>query len=542
MSKLTEQSLDFAKAHIDAFWDSDFFPKPDVYEALWARWTDVRQYLRTKNLEHFARPSTRVMPAPKANGGFRIVHQLDPLSAIAYTAIAHEIARAVESARVPITERVVFSYRLDPDTDSFFTKGSGYPDFVDCCRELAEQYKHVLVCDLADFYNRVYIHRVRNNIEGCGLKDIAKSLETFLLNLNMKASQGIPVGPAASIVVAEAALVDVDQFLRDRDMRYVRYVDDIRIFADEPGALHRLLEDLVSYLYEPHRLQLAWSKTHVVEASDFIARYLDPPHKVERRELLGVAREVTEYGHTYTDNDADALVNQFIAADKDIPIVAAPKALKELKDILAYWLSSEEQERREVRRTALAKILKLATSSRPIDLGLARYVLKKGRALGVPDLFEVVLETFEALAPAAPDLFLYLQKVGTAELVTKSISALKELRNTSVVQRSRFLRHWLQWYYASNETLLGDRVIRRYLTDTSPIELQARAAFTTKNVAWVRARKGELAQMGSWDRWATILAARIMSKDERRAWLQSVVGGDSDAIDRIVVEWVVGLP
>ena len=535
--KLSQSSLEFARAHIEAFWDSDFFPKPDVYQAIWAKWPEVCHLLTTRNAENFARTGGRQLPAPKSRGGFRIVHQLDPLSAIVYTALAHKICGAVESARVPVSERTVLSYRIAPDQAGFFARGNGYAEFVELCRELAHQYPFVLACDIAEFYNRIYLHRVQNNVESCGQRDAANCLESFLLKLNLKASQGIPVGPAASIVISEAALIDVDQFVARTGLRYVRYVDDLRIFADNAEALRATLEELVGYLFEAHRLQLAWGKTEVTSSADFVARYLDAPHRIEQRELLGVAQSVADYGDTFVEMNSDELVQKFM--DVDQPLT---EEKNELRDILAFWLSAEERERRLVRDHALARLLKIATDSTPFDLGLARYVLRRGRSLNVADLFPVVLDRFDTLAPAAPDVFLFLEKVGAAEVLEVHRARLVALSSGPGVRRSRFVQHWLQWFYTSSEHLLKEPDIRRYVYQQASAEFQARAAHKLRDLAWLRQRKSELAHMGPWDRWSTVLASRVMAREERRAWLQSVVTGDSDSVDRLLVEWVVAQP
>ena len=46
-----------------------------------------------------------------------------------------------------------------------------------------------------------------------------------------KQSQGLPVGLLEFIVLAEACLIDVDNFLLRQDVPFTRYVDDFRIFC-----------------------------------------------------------------------------------------------------------------------------------------------------------------------------------------------------------------------------------------------------------------------------------------------------------------------
>ncbi len=112
MSTLSEQSLDFAKEHIAKYYDSDFFPKAIEFEALWHQWEEVKKELMSKNVGKFWVTSPRAMTIAKPKGGFRVVHQLEPLDAIAYTALACEIATAVEAARMPADANIACSYRL----------------------------------------------------------------------------------------------------------------------------------------------------------------------------------------------------------------------------------------------------------------------------------------------------------------------------------------------------------------------------------------------------------------------------------------------
>ncbi len=48
MSKLTEDSLEFARKHIEKFYDSDFFPKTFEFQAIWHCWDEVKSDLLSK--------------------------------------------------------------------------------------------------------------------------------------------------------------------------------------------------------------------------------------------------------------------------------------------------------------------------------------------------------------------------------------------------------------------------------------------------------------------------------------------------------------
>src|SRR5439155_691411 len=130
--------------------------------------------------------------------------------------------------------------------------------------ELAQQYSHVLVADIADFYNQISRHRLRNALETAGVQpDRAANTENMLSQITTKQSRGIPVGPYASIVLAEASLHDVDLFLVGRGRPHLRYVDDFRVFCTSRREANSALHDLSSYLHTAHRLTLQFSKTRI---------------------------------------------------------------------------------------------------------------------------------------------------------------------------------------------------------------------------------------------------------------------------------------
>ena len=532
MTRLADASLDFARAHIDRYYDSDFFPKPMVLEAIWAKWDEVKDYLAGTNVEKLPVETPRMMPAPKSTGGYRMVHQLQPLDAITYTALAHQVSGYVEAARIPISEETVFSYRVSPTSDSFFGLGNGYPAFQNRCRKLAEGHGYVLTADIADFYNSIYSHRLNSALVAakCQPTGIAKTVEDFITTLNGKASQGIPVGPAASIVMSEALLTDIDQFIRIHGFEHARYVDDIRVFAEDRDKLLALEEKLAFYLYDVHRLRLAAGKTEVLAAEAFVSGHIDSDDLHERKELLEAAQAVCSYGDMYTEEDIEDLRDRMLAGE--------PRCLEDVApwdDILAYYEHQEEVEKKAVRGLVLSRLLRVGMSNKPINLGLVRHALRQGRRLRVVELVKPCLAGIDVLGPVLPDAFLYLRAMMTPDVVEGNMDTLRSLPECEGARKSRFVRHWLYWFLASLPKCVEDRVLGPSIWESAPLEAQARAAITTRNIAWVRCQRNDLSSLGPWDRWAVLRASAVLPLGERKPWLHGLA--HRGHVDTWVAAW-----
>jgi hypothetical protein len=102
-------------------------------------------------------------------------------------------------------------------------------------------------------YNAFAVHRIPNGLEDAGVATLrARNLEKFLLQLNASQSQGVPVGPLPSAIVAELCMNDVDTLLLKKGAPHVRFVDDFRVFCKTRGEAIQILHDLTEYLHTTH--------------------------------------------------------------------------------------------------------------------------------------------------------------------------------------------------------------------------------------------------------------------------------------------------
>lgn len=504
MTILTDQSLEFAREHIHKFYDSDFFPKPVEFEALWHQWEDVKKELLSKNVTKFWITPPRAMTIAKPKAGFRVVHQLEPMEAIIYAALACHVATAVEAARMPLDQHIACSYRFQIADGSYFSGGSGWANFTTKTEALAAQFSHVLVTDITDFYNQIYIHRLNNAIETAepSLKPVADDIEAFLSTINSKSSQGVPVGPAASIIMAEAVLIDVDVFLRDQGIAHTRYVDDIRIFSNSPRTLYQVLERLTLYLYENHRLTLSSEKTMVMDAKEYVQQHIHSTYADEKIELL----ETLEIFNPYT--------NEF----EEVEVI----------------VDDEE----EVQKAQLEAAIEKVINYEHLDLGVARSVIRTARRNKISSIAHYLLANFEFFVPAVNDVALYLQEVTDTDLAQELLPLFEALVDSEEFD-SQLVRFWIEWHVAQHEVYMASPKIHQFVFAGSNIENQALAAITTKNVAWVRNHKAGVYNLGGWARRAVLHSARVLPSDERNHWLKMIMGASPVVLDRWVAKWVI---
>lgn len=185
MDHLQHESIDWAVTHIRRYGDTDIFPVPFEYEAIKHSWLNLKDAITKIDIAAYeARPFRRML-VPKQGGGFRVAMQLDPLDTIIYTALAYEAAGYVEAFRLPLDCKVACSYRVEVGPKGeLFRKNNGWDDFHSKSQELAQSgaFEFVVTADIADFYNQIGHHRVRNALELAGVdKERAKNIALWFI-------------------------------------------------------------------------------------------------------------------------------------------------------------------------------------------------------------------------------------------------------------------------------------------------------------------------------------------------------------------------
>lgn len=527
--KPKEKSLDWAIQHLKSYYDSDFFPKLFEFTAIDHSWEKVKSRVLGKNFEEYTPRSPKIYLAPKGNDNFRVVHQLAPIDSIIYTAFVYEIAEKVEKFRIPPSEKIVFSYRISPSVDgSFFEQKNDWNDFTERAKNLAEFNKkgYVIEADIKDFYNQIYLHRIGNLISEASsgtLDKHSKVIEDFLMNLNKNTSRGIPVGPAASIILAELIMADIDNKILNFTRSFVRYVDDIKIFLDTKKEAINLLRELTEYIYSNHRLVFNNSKTRVVSVENYLQEY----HFNKKEEVQDAKERVAM-------QKAEQRLEEVIQ-ENDIGNPYGPWSSRPIPDTSELIEEIKENEEFEIIKDSYKELLKDLLNEEPPNFSMIRHVIKNARRYRVRNILDIILNNFSTFVPVIREVVVYLDSVLSQEVVSRNKEKFLRLWDNEYVELP-FVNHWLSYLFQNEEfnELLETKIPYSSISEKRD---KAMHAIQKRDTQWVRNYRDGADLLGMWERRGVLFSSQILPYDEMRNWINSVTS-TGDIVDEAISDYL----
>ena len=509
MRNITETSLEWALKHVKKYYDSDFYPRLFEFEAIQHSWTKVKREILKIDLDNYAPQTPFICLAPKKTETFRVVHQLDPIDTLIYTALLHEYSEKIEAFRIPSNKNIACSYRISPDIHGsyFGTELDGYIRFKNKSLELAKEkpYGYVLVSDITDFYNQIYLHRVTNILEEAGIKS-PKILEDFLSGLNTNISRGVPVGPAPSILVSEAIMADIDKKILSHTTHFTRYVDDMHIFFDTIEEAKFFLHELTKYLYSNHRLVLSSDKTKVLNTSEFVKTYFEDEESIEQQAIHEKLEDSAEY-------------DPYFCFEPEVP---------EFEDL-------ESSEKFEIRSEIYVEIFERALLFEKIDLGIMRHLLRKAGKYKVRSLLPSIFSNFKNLLPIIREIVVYLEKVLNERSVKKYAHEFRELLQDEYIQLP-FINIWI--YTLLQNPIFNFIELKIDYSKIIRVREQALIAKRLNDRTWIKDHKDGLDVLGPWDKRAILHSAVILSQDELKHWA-GIVSSRGNILDKAIASYTV---
>lgn len=485
---LSRAELDVALRYLEATNASDFFPQPFEIAALRHSWKDIRPVLQKVDLLNYSPKSPAVFTVAKNKYGFRIAHLLDPVDTLLYTALALHLAPDIQKYRDNLPKNVVFSYRYDRRKNSSAqTFASDWPAYKAEIDQKSASHGFVAVTDIVDFFPRIYHHRLENQLDPmCSDKHAVRALMKLIGKWADGTSYGIPTGPLASNFFAEALLAEVDEYLLDERIDFVRNIDDYSIFGDSEDECYRGLYRLAERLQRTQGLGLNVAKTRIRRAEYFRLEFVTPddPTKQLRQEVMGRLFG----GNPYEEIDYDALSE----ADK----------------ALVDKLSTEEA-------------LKSSIEHDLIDTRTVKLILNVMSASGRPTAAKVVVDNLGRLVPASDAVARFLgslEKSGHRGLSRLGNRILAYIRQAAAFvpeyQSVWLLEPFTQSNRWNNRTNLRDLAghHENYLVRRQAIL----ALGEIGNRSSLLDLKSRLEEATEWEQRAIVFGFRKLPRDERR--------------------------
>lgn len=131
------------------------------------------------------------------------------------------------------------------------------------------QIRFAVITDVADCFGSITPTVAERSLKWLGPGAAAAS--EILRTIHADGVRGLPIGPRASAVVANAVLLPMDEAMRDLGIRHVRWVDDVVAFVPDRRSAARVLGANARVL-EDRGLRLNPDKTAVLGWGDALLR------------------------------------------------------------------------------------------------------------------------------------------------------------------------------------------------------------------------------------------------------------------------------
>ncbi len=404
----------FAIDNIAKYSDTDVFPFPIENNILYDK-RECAIKLMEEIHNNFDSYITTVPPVfenmlgSAGYTGFRWLTQIDPIWNAYFLGLVLSIAEEIEKSRLSKNSNSIFAYRiaLDKTQKTIFDVNYGWRTFNETSLELAKssEYKYVLICDISNFYQNIYHHRIENSLAKLSVdnKSIEKNIMSFLQRFSNTKSYGLPIGGQGARILAELLLNRTDRLLHSKEIRFCRFVDDYHVFARNEEEVYSHLLYLSQILIENEGLSLQKSKTRIVSTDEFIATsYFNINEGSQSKSIFAISLKYDPYSLT---------------ADEDYEKLKEEVSKLEILDAL-----SQELTKTRIHTSLMKKML-----------STLKYLDKKSLETAIMTL----LDNIETLAPVFPNLMILFEN--TYEDLSKDVQNKIIEKLCSLISASSYL-------------------------------------------------------------------------------------------------------
>ncbi|WP_282125041.1 MULTISPECIES: RNA-directed DNA polymerase [Marinifilum] len=512
--KLTKESITWAINHIDKENDTDIFPKPPEIEIIKQNPKLIIDKLSNIDIGSYKWNLSRRLLIPKDELSHRVITQLDPLDSIFLSAIIKEYGQKIESSRIKEEDEVVFGNRLSPSNKGLLYKSNGqWAKFWEKNKEVIKDYKYAVRFDIADFYNQIYHHTIENILIQCDIPNqVKKSICNLLKTITFKVSRGVPVGPHSTHILAEAAMIPIDNSLKHHGIKYTRYMDDFVAFANSEVECRIILNKVAEILDKQERLILQRYKTKIFKRDTFLEEChehleFEPLNEVEEK-ILRIVKEHTDnspYGKKIKWNDLSSDEKEFFSQ------IYFDKILEE-------YIALE-------------------------DFSKLRWIYRRLKQLGVPQAIDYTLDNLDKLTPVINDVCEYF--ISSIQNYKGSLTdkgkQIHELLNNELIKSSEYFQISLINLFSKTTELNHFKIFtQNFGASSDNIKRKILLVAESINAAdWIRELKEKYNELSVWSKRAFLIACSSLPKDERKFLYETadMFLSNEDLIEKTIIDW-----
>lgn len=507
---LTIDSLEWAIQFVADHSDGDLFPRVAEIDAILDRKRDFADAIANHPLTEFRPGAHRRFIVPKDDISYRQATQLDPQDSIILSAIMHQFGSGIEARRRPVWQ--VFSYRFGPSAQhGLYNREHSWNGFWTEAAETIPPGGYALYCDISDFYNQIYHHAVENQLAASGFPNQAvKWIVALLESTTVGVSRGIPIGPHAIHLVAEATLIPIDNSMAASGLQFLRYADDMIIFSRSERGAKNSLGRLAQILDKQQRLTLQRHKTRVLAEKEF-KQYCSK--MIENRPISDDEDRILQLVDRYSEGDPYQTISYEQIAPED-------------------WSSLSEG--------VIRSIIEEYIDAPDIDFIRLRWLYRRLAQIGHPGAIEVTLDNVEILTPCFASICAYLASVQSIEASRwREIGGrLLQLLRAEEVRESEYFRLSILSLFSRNADINHfSELAALYSTSDSFAKREILLAARVNGAAdWVREFKEDFDGMERWQKSAFLYCARVFPPDERKYFVSR--WHFDRPFDQVLAAWV----
>lgn len=523
---MNRDKIDLAIDNIAKFGDTDIFPYPIEKLVLFDKKQEIGDLIESidRNFYNYLNENPPVnvnTSVPLGYTGFRWATQIDPIWNTYFLSAVLSIADSIEDARIAKQENIIYSYRFNPDSSSSMLFDTNYnwlkfqSDSLDFVRS-NDDYHYIVICDIADFYSRIYHHPLENALERLPTgNDTPRKIKKLIQKFSNTKSYGLPIGGEAARILAELVLNNTDRLMNSRGIKFKRFVDDIHIFCKTIEEAHSALNFLAMKLMRNEGLTLQKHKTQIQSRLEFeklvasrINAESDSEKEKERAKFMSLPINYDPYSDT-ADEDYNRIKEQ-------------------LNEFDIVGLLNDELKKVRIHQQFGKRLIKTFDVLEPEIVSRS---------------FDSIITRFETLYPIFPAIMLSAYKnFDRLDEQTKNnlLDKLRGLVNDDsyIIQSEINMTYLLRVIGLENSLLNEETILKAYNRFSESILIKSiviQIMTRWKAYHWLTDKKDTFSTMNKWERRMFIISANFLG-DEGNHWLTHNKREFSDT-EKIIMKW-----